>query len=705
MAHARLLGIASLLTLLALPAAGCSTETEPSDNLTSDVSSAPLSNVIASVPPGTPWNDVPQGVKARLESHAKKTFARADREWGARGMAEKIQVVATSATPAMTENYDRILKFILAADVPEGFKPSTDIANAQLRTELQRFYVVYCAERRHVLIGTNPEFKDWDGQPVKDFLVRDAATADAQKALAAEVIKKLRAIPAASLSDVERAIVRKTVLVGRQLEEGSTGFNLGGNDTRQTGTAPSFLFDVVTQFAMGDKGVFTNAEAVLETVNAHALQSFLHMNKGTIDTFAWDFESYVDPTWLSGSGMDPKSDVAKQYLALAGWWKDRMVASPDAAKSCTLYTPAERAHLWNAITADNLANEDGTSTLESYAGSYKNVAAGRLADIKTVAVKALESVFATRTDLVDDSQLAQVKGIVEKETRPAAMVTAMVTALDQVTGKSDASAALTKQMESLTMIGGYKEGETLREADKATVLQMWEQVRGYVKTRYAGRPVDISALMPAAPIVTTGDGAFAGSDGNVTVGLANAYKKSTLFAVLLHEAKHAIDYNSHASVQGAAWEGAAVVAEDMVAAPMIAQLMASDPNLPLYRLGTAVDDVRLTATTDATLKVLLRTSCGAGEPDTIALAKEVVQGYGYTDPDVLTLRSRRAHMGTQYLSYDLGYVLYNDLLKWLGAQVPNAPVTIDPMLLQACGMPSPNQDAAAVAKLKGCLGL
>jgi hypothetical protein len=71
----------------------------------------------------------------------------------------------------------------------------------------------------------------------------------------------------------------------------------------------------------------------------------------------------------------------------------------------------------------------------------------------------------------------------------------------------------------------------------------------------------------------------------------------------------------------------------------------------------------------------------------------------------LTLRSRRAHLGYQYLEYEYGRVLYIDLIAWLQQQIGTDAVTVDPILLQACAMPSPTKNQAAVTKLKTCLGL
>src|SRR5262245_20670724 len=90
------------------------------------------------------------------------------------------------------------------------------------------------------------------------------------------------------------------------------------------------------------------------------------------------------------------------------------------------------------------------------------------------------------------------------------------------------------------------------------------------------------------------------------------------------------------------------------------------------------------------------------EPDTIDFAKQIVKGYGYTDPSVLALRSRRAHSSSQYLKYDYGLAMYTNLIEFLQAGVGPEP-RVDAYLLQACGMPSPKKDQAAIDKLSACI--
>ena len=232
---------------------------------------------------------------------------------------------------------------------------------------------------------------------------------------------------------------------------------------------------------------------------------------------------------------------------------------------------------------------------------------------------------------------------------------------------------------------------------------MWNKIRAFIKREYSGYRLDIEALIPAEPIiVTTGQNQFT-LGGQVTLSLGTAWNLASFSSTLMHEIKHAIDQNSHAAVEGAAWEGAATSIERQVWPLFIEEAMAGQTALlPVARLKTEIDNVRFTATTDATLKIFLRESCGNDEPDSIAYAEDIVRSYGYNDPDVLQLRSRRAHRSSQYLEYDYGLAMYIDLLTYLQNGVGATP-RVDAYLLQACRMPSPNKNKATIDDLKSCI--
>jgi hypothetical protein len=232
---------------------------------------------------------------------------------------------------------------------------------------------------------------------------------------------------------------------------------------------------------------------------------------------------------------------------------------------------------------------------------------------------------------------------------------------------------------------------------------MWNKIRAFIKREYSGYRVDISALVPAEPvIVTKGQNQYT-LGGQVTLSLGTAWNLASLSSTMMHEIKHAIDQNSHAAVEGAAWEGAATSIERQVWPIFIEEAMAGQGVLlPAARIKTEIDNVRFTATTDATLKIFLRESCRDDEPDTIAYAEGIVRDYGYDDEETLHLRSRRAHRSWQYLEYDYGLAMYTDLLGHLQAGVGSG-TRVDAYLLQACGLPSAKKDKVSVDQLKACI--
>jgi len=90
---------------------------------------------------------------------------------------------------------------------------------------------------------------------------------------------------------------------------------------------------------------------------------------------------------------------------------------------------------------------------------------------------------------------------------------------------------------------------------------MWNKIRAFIRREYSGYRLDIEALIPAEPIiVTTGQNQFT-LGGQVTLSLGTAWNLASFSSTLMHEIKHAIDQNSHAAVEGAAWEGAATSIE------------------------------------------------------------------------------------------------------------------------------------------------
>jgi hypothetical protein len=228
---------------------------------------------------------------------------------------------------------------------------------------------------------------------------------------------------------------------------------------------------------------------------------------------------------------------------------------------------------------------------------------------------------------------------------------------------------------------------------------MWNNIHTFLSTEYSGYAVDIASLMPTTPTLVTTGTTFADA-GQVSIGMVTPLTKARLYSTLLHEIKHAIDQNSHAAVEGAAWEGAALTVEEQVFPNFLDRFMPGEA--ALGRLQRNIDLIGTAGTTEATLKLFLRDGCPDDQPDTIEYAKEIISNYYETTADQLTRGSWRVHYTTQFLQYEYGSVNYVDLLSYLQAGVGATP-RVDAYLLQACGMPSPKKEQASINRLQACI--
>jgi hypothetical protein len=389
---------------------------------------------------------------------------------------------------------------------------------------------------------------------------------------------------------------------------------------------------------------------------------------------------------------------------LGNLFRTRTQALPEKSKRCTIFSPSQRDANWDAFTARQISNADGSETMQSYAKLYEDIAAQRVATMQAVGRLTLERLFPDGWPDLTPEQRMRVTDKLLQERRPAMMMDTLLSALDEITGTTAASVKVKDAIDKQpTVGGGYSPGQPVRDTDKTQILDMWNKIRAFIEREYSGYRVDIAALIPVEPIiVTTGQNQFT-LGGQVSLSLGTAWNLASFSSTLMHEIKHAIDQNSRAAVEGAAWEGAATSIERQVWPIFIEEAMAGQAALlPVARLKTEIDNVRFTATTDATLKIFLRESCGNDEPDTIAYAEEIVRGFGYNDKDVLRLRSRRAHRSSQYLEYDYGLAMYTDLLSYLQNGIGSTP-RVDAYLLQACGLPNPKKDKATIDDLRACI--
>ena len=650
-----------------------------------------IEQLLSRVSDGPTWQDLTPNLRAAFEKRASSLLARDRQSWGLAGLQQKENLLFSAPTPAMTENIDRILSVTYASELPGGFKMSRDVENADLKRLLIRVYLAI-TDRRGFMLYNHPDFKGWDGMPVKELQLVDHEHVKAMALWRQQTEDALRKIPDEKLTPMETALRAKSYFTTRKRKY----FD-------RPAVAISGSMDYSSLYSLPiEQRPFPSDTALLDAYNASMFAQFREVNMGTLDAFMFDFESEFNLANLKKQGMSDA--LANDVLKLGSLFRTRTQALPEKSKRCTIFSPSQRDANWDAFTARLISNADGSETMQSYAKLYDGIAARRLATMRAVGRLTLERLFPDGSPDLSHEQRMRVPDRLLHEARPAMMMDTLLSALDEVTGTPAASMkvkdAIAKQP---TIGGGYSPGQPVGDTDRTQILDMWNKIRAFIKREYSGYRVDVAALIPAEPIiVTTGQSQFT-LGGQVTLSLGTAWNLASFSSTLMHEMKHAIDQNSHAAVEGAAWEGGATSIERKVWPIFIEEAMAGQGALlPVARLTTEIDNVRFTATTDATLKIFLRQSCGDGEPDTIAYAEQIVRGYGYNDADVLRLRSRRAHRSSQYLEYDYGLEMYTELLSYLQNGVGSMP-RVDAYLLQACGMPNPKKDKVSIDDLRACI--
>lgn len=681
-----------LVTCIAMLAVICGCALASSGSAAGSPTPSPsIVKLLKDVPDDVSWQTLEPSIKAALEERGRIALDKEREAWGLAGLSAKRKTLLEAPTPAMTKNMNLILAFVYNSELSNGFDLDRDVQNADLKAALINIYLATAASRGF-LIYNHPEFKGWDGLPIHELPLIDDEGWKTMSTWLQRTEDDLRHIPLASLTPLEKALLEKSYF------------------TTRAGKFPDKP-PLGTQGAMEYAGLYSKPASVrpipddaslLEAYNASMFSEFRDFDVGTLDAFWFNWDTEFKLPALKAEGMS--DELAATVLKLGKLYLTRTQGNPDKDRRCTIYSSEERNNFWDSFTAGQMSNADGSELIEDYQVSYRDVAAQRLSEMQELGILTLERMFPDGSAEVSASQRSEVAKRLRSENRPAKMLDTLIATLDEVTGSKAASQKILNAADQQPKVGGgYAPGQEVRASDKAEIMEMWDKLRAYIKAEYSGYRLDIAQLIPIEPIIqTSGDYQFTGG-GKVTLSLGSEQNLASFSSTFMHEMKHAIDQNSHAAVEGAAWEGAATSVEHQVWPIFIERAMADQLQLlPISRLKTAVDNVRFTATTDATLSVFLRDTCGTNEPNTIDFVKEIVGSYGYDEPDILALRSRRAHRSTQYLMYDYGLARYSKLLAYLQNAVGPA-TRVDAFLLQACRMPSPNADQAAIDSLKACI--
>ena len=649
-----------------------------------------INQVVGALPDDPSWLQLAPSTRAQLEAFAEVQLRRDRAEWGLSGLQTKEEALVTRPTPAMLENFDRVLSHTFASELPDGFRLSRDVQNARLRRLLARIYLREVDARSFMLLN-HPTFRAWDGEVVQEHQLLDEQHVQAMAHFMAATEAGLRALGDAELSPIERRLRDKSYFLTR-----------GAKHDRLPPVGTSGSFGFASLYALPKARLFADDAAVLNAYNSSMFAELGEVNVGTIQAFLWDFGQEFNEPWLTGRGMSV--ELARKVLRLGALYKSRVLALPDAKRRCTVYSPEERASNWDSFTAAMISNSDGSETIESYSSTYQRIAAQRTAEIRALAQSAFEALFPVKSQSLSAAERNAVVTGLSRETRPAAVLDTLKSLLDSTSREHGASNQLNAALSAQESVGGYEPPETLvREEDRRIVNDYWRKMRLFLAREYGGYALDIASLMGNEPVLSTSDETAFTIGGVVSLGIKNRWVAASLASTMLHEAKHAIDQNSHGAVEGAAWEGAATSVERQVWPLLLGEFVNSgEVGVSVASLLTAIDNVRFTATTEATLRTFLRGDCDASTPDAFEYARQIVAGYGYGDPKVLDLRAKRANASTQYLQYDYGLVMYQDLLAFLQTEIGATP-RVDAFLLQACGMPSPKKEASTVERLKACI--
>lgn len=509
-----------------------------------------VESLLAKVPDGASWQDLPEELRTGFESCALRTLEVNRQEWGSVGLADKERILERP-TGAMIDNINLILSATFASELIDGFDLCRDVTNTTLKQMVVRLYLVETSARGLMLLN-HDNFKGWDGAPVRGVQLLDHAHIADCAAFLTHAETQLKHIPDEALTETERRIRDKSYFTTRARK----------HFTRPpVGRCGSFGFSSLYHLN-DDICPFTNDSEFLDFYNASMFSEFREVNVGSLEAFLFDFNAEFTKPWLADQGL-PEA-LAANVLKLAELYRTRVLGHPLAHSPFTSFSPEDRACIWDAFTAEMISNPDGTETMEGYAEIHAEIAKRRAADTRALALGVIENLFPMDSPHLTATQRRQVVVHINAETRPAAIITTIYTALDAATGATSASDSLKKVFDRQARVGGYAAGEPLRPVDKATVLEMWESVRAFIAREYSGYPVDIVALIPEAPSVLPGSEGCFSVGGEVSIGLKNQWVKASLYSTVMHEIKHAIDQRSRAAVEGAAWEGAATSVERQV---------------------------------------------------------------------------------------------------------------------------------------------
>jgi hypothetical protein len=727
--------LALLLTVFVSQAAPSLSAPSPNPTCSPDLWTQPADSggtgvqaLLKDIPLQTHWADLPKTTKAQLRLLADNRLAAFRARWAADALAKKETILLGCPTSEMTAAIDDYYRKTYDTILPAGFSLK-DVKSTALVHALTRGYLAAMAVYRATL--TYPvgklDNRDWNGKSLFDSIrLPDQQTFDDIKQYNAGVVRELRNVDDSMLNATEQALKQQALFAARAAAVGAfTGDSFGGEDMQTVCEIVALHSDVVMGYRhdAGRPKIFATDDEVLREVNA----VFLHntrlkwLDVGTLaSALNLVLCKGTDDDLVKFVGDPGTNEVAKGMVLLRSWWVERVSASADAQSKCSIYSTQDRDQIWEAFSADQLSNNDGSSSMDSYKAQLDRYRSSMISRYRDVAKLALSSVFPDDR-ILSAGQRQQIVAMIDAETAFGLYSTKIMTALDAAqgtTGSPAASAWKAAISANVAMLGGnYAAGAPVRPDDEAAINAMFDQVKAWVANRYRGYPIDIASLYPAFTLTVTTDGNATTStaSGNIEFGVGVQRSKMEYYSLLIHELRHAVagawsatapDKSKVVYDMGMVREGSGVAVEALLLGPFLKETLKNDLAYALYALDYGIRDARFTGTTDATLQKYFRTGCsGAKDLNTVDFTKAVGVNYGLTGPlaDALALR---AHVGTQYFQYVSGGVQVVDDINYLQSEIdPTGRHQIDPYVLFVCGLNNPRREATYVNALKVCMKL
>ncbi|TWB03843.1 hypothetical protein [Bradyrhizobium stylosanthis] len=679
-----------------------------------------VSVILADIPLTARWADLPDGVKQQLQVHAGNRLAAFRARWGREGLAIKQDILLRCPTPEMSEAIDDYYRKSYDTVVPQTFSLK-DIKDTGLSSALVRQYLGAMAAERASLTYPSQKLpnRDWDGKSLFDSVqLPDRETFADIKTFHSILVADLRAIDDAVLTPDERGLKREALFRARARAVGAfSGDSFGGSDMEVTCEVVSLSNNVVQGFN-ADKGrprIFSSDDDVLREVNAMYLHStkLKWVDVGTLAATKYPLCMGSDADLKKFVGDPTSNNLAKGIILLQNWWLERVSASADAARKCTVYSETDRAQLWEAFSADQRSNNDGTSSMVTYRAQLERYRSSKVAEYRSIAKFALQQVFPNDDVLVAQNRQRIIE-LIDAETGFGLFVEKIAAALDKAQATTNGPAAVAWRA---AFDGNVERIGANYVEDERKVRAMYEEVKAWIAARYVGYPIEIAPLFSKFRFnVNRASGAETyGSTGDIEFGIGIVRSKMEYYSLLLHELRHAVgfalratapDKSRVASDVGAAVEGSGVAAEELLLRPFLKDVLKNDLAYALYSLDYGIRDARFIGTTDATLQKYFRSDCSAdGGADTVAFTKQIAESYGLTGDKAEAL-AVRAHVGTQYFQYIAAGVQILDDISYLQKRIdPAMKRQIDPYVLFACGLNTPERTDAYADKLKACLRL